>query len=183
MNIEKIEEIIKNTNKREDISDTVKRYDKIFGTFYHSVVEYFMNEAERILENNKATCLIKDVSNILKNCSVTLIADIIPTVISTLIIELYEHKEKNVYSSDDIYDDFCNDLKKPEILNELAHKYPCMFSLMYETVERRAGYICSCIENIYNNKEIIEKTLCTNFEYITDIRVTNGDSHNGGKKL
>lgn len=183
MNIEKIEEIIKNTNKREDIADTVKRYDKIFGSFYYSVVEYFMNEAERTLANNKATCLIKDVSNILKNCSVTLIADIIPTVISTLIIELYERKGKNVYSSDDIYDDFCNDLKKPETLNELAHKYPCMFSLVYETAERRAGYIGSCIGNIYNNKEIIEKTLCTNFEYITGIRVTNGDSHNGGKKV
>ncbi len=158
-------------------------YEKVFGNFFESFAQYFISGLKDMLSENKGAILIDDTGRFILNCTDDLINDYMGIVISTIIIELYQCKEQGVYSSEDIYYDFCNDLKKPAVIKNLAEKYPCMFKMLYQMAEARIRLIGDCIGHIYENKEKINSKLGISCESVISLSVSSGDSHNCGKKV
>lgn len=184
MKPERINEIIEKTLPAQSEALKVTAcYEKVFGTFFESPAQYFINRLKKMLSETKGAELVRNEEIFTLNCTNDLITDYMGVVISTIIVELYKCKEEGIYSSEDIYNDFCNDLKKPSVIKALAEKYPLMFSTVYSMAEARAELLRGCIEHLYECRAEISEKLGISCNAILGMSVSSGDSHNGGKKV
>ena len=158
-------------------------YDKMFGSFYEPFAEYFLRALNKTLDDIGADKYIVNREAFMLNSTGYVIADQTSLALSTLIIEINERKEAGVYNSDDIYNDFLEDMRSLETTKAFASKYPCLYDIIFRNLDRRIELISECLNEIIRHKDEISETFDIDCSKITDLSISSGDSHNGGKKV
>lgn len=169
------------------LNEVVNEHLLYFGEFYRPYLKYFYCLLKEELAKSNLDRLIFDPETIVQEQTIHVLADLQPMVLSTLIFELYSERDNGKLSGKDSRDRYFSYSKM--LCDEAYHKslqtkYASLFTLLNKRITFRVNYIKNILRHFSNEKgELARLFKIDTQKGITSLSMTDGDSHNKGKKV
>lgn len=186
--VEKLYEIIRNSNKKSDeVIQICNKNSELFGNFFIEFLDFFKAKLDDILYKfRKNNCIRLMEENIRISALNSLIEDLLNVSARTLIAEINIKRQENLLigeTSKRRYNFFNELLLNNKYKIELLKKYPVLAYLIYTKIFNKLEMISELLENLTHDYAIIKSELNLNFKVIQNINFSSGDTHNGGKSV
>lgn len=163
-----------------------KMNNQLFFEFYKPFYEIALTYYDSKKVENP---IINDSDNEIKKCLLEILGARFEKVATrVLLLELNICREEGLAGNteEEKYITYTRDyLSNADYQNEILDVYPCLKRIMFESISMLVVNVLEVIQNICNDKKLIEEQICSgkNFNHITRIKSEFSDSHNRGKAV
>lgn len=172
------------TNEVEKLRIKNKDY---FGNFYTFFLDFYQQRLFNTLENaSKENNLKLNKQKIISSALEAFSQELIQLCIRTLIVDINDRKEKGLLEGKDSklrYKNYNNLIFKSEYVAEILNKYPVLTYLISSRISNKILYLKEVLENLRKNRQDIYRELKIEFDEVSNIYFSSGDTHNGGKNV
>ncbi|MBU3107031.1 type 2 lanthipeptide synthetase LanM family protein [Clostridium gasigenes] len=169
-------------------SNSQKYSDQIaFNLFFDRILIYFKVKLKEALENVISNSIIDwDVKNIVESNCMTIRDELFSICIRTLIYDINEKRILGLLegqTSQERYENYNLYFSDNEKFTDFFEKFPVLISLIEVMISNRVELIQEIASRICIDKSELEEKFRFDFNSIENIKITSGDTHNGGKKV
>lgn len=164
-------------NTIEKICDNRKKY---FGNMFKGLLSECKKELAPVIGNKKYEEIIEDRDALEYGILFDLYIEINKHVMPFLILKLHEYAENKDGDRIRLYEEFVS--KHESYLDNLLKSKPVLKKTVNRSIERRIRYIKEILDNCKEEFPLI-KMMIGGDAGIMGISMSDGDSHNGGKKV
>lgn len=183
--MEHIREQIRKGMENKIISDICDEMKNVFGNYYYFVLSLVVEEFELILKIYQQCHIKVNEEFFAKQFFGDLYQELANCTVPVLVVEIHKWKLEENKAEQDLYNSFSEMLLEEEFIVELYNKYPELYKLSKEIINNRVKYIREVTQNFIEDYQELKKTFGGNKELgeLLYIKITDGDSHNNGKKV
>ncbi len=169
----------------DDVIELCNEYKELFGNFYIGFLEEYKTKIEQIISKYEKD-FVYDQKAIKESLLHEMVNSIAALSIRTLIVEIHRMKEAGKLEGEDEvtrYDYFNNQLKSQKYLEEVFCMYPVLKELIKGTIDGTLQLLEECLLHLTKDIEQIRSEFHGSYHKIENIKISSGDTHNGGKKV
>lgn len=183
--MEHIREQIHKGMKNKIINDICVELKNAFGNYYYFILSLAIEDFEQILNIYKENRIKINEEFLAKQFFADLYAELANCTIPVLVVEIHEFKFEEENQESDLYHLFSEELLKEEFILGLYHKYPELYQLSKKIIQNRIQYMREITQNFIEDYSEIGEIFVGDKELgeLSYIKITDGDSHNNGKKV
>lgn len=170
----------------DSINALVGKYDSQFGGFYRSFLYRYSVDLDKILHQKEFSSNCVDIQTLKEEQMSSMLFEIYPIALKVLIVEMYELRDDGLLKGVDgkaRYQSFAELLLRGDYVDQILAKYPVLKRLLEIRIAFRIDYLNEVISDYIADQDVVADTFELSSAKIVMLKMSDGDSHNGGKKV
>lgn len=153
-----------------------------FGNYYYYILSNAIEDINRVVQYAIVNGISIHQQYFIEQFFADLYHELAVITVPTLIVEMNSKREKNGDRKSE-YELFSESLLQASTVKQLYEKYPELLRVSNSIVNNQINYIFDIVKDYVSDQGMIQEKFHCTTEQLICIKITDGDSHNSGKKV